>query len=228
MQTTRREGTERGGIGQGIYSLAELRLYLAFYAGPEVGDRALYWLETALNPVDHQTRKPDYSFSDLISLLVVSELVGLGMQPHRIQEAEGYLRDRSRTARPFVNQEIATDGKTLFIRSDVEEQMESANHGGGQQAHGRIIGPFLKRVSYTRTADADWAPAISWSPTDRIVLSPRVQFGEPVIDGTRVPTAAVAEIAAVAGVEETTCRLSITSVAARAALDFERRLEALR
>jgi uncharacterized protein (DUF433 family) len=225
--TTNREGTERGGIGQGIYSLSELKLYLAFHGTPADADRALYWLENALNPVEHRVRQPDYSFSDLVSLLVVRELVRLGMQPHHIKEAESYLRKCSHTARPFVNEDIATDGKDVFIRSAVGEQVESANHGGGQQAHGEVVGPYLKRVEYARTDVKDWAPAVAWWPTDLVVLNPRVQFGEPVVDGTRVPTSAVADLASAVGTDEAAVRLTIPVKKARAAVHFEQRLAAL-
>lgn len=224
QEATRREGKERGGLGQGIYSLAELRLYLAFHGAPEDGDRALYWLQHALNPVDHQAREPDYSFSDLVSLLVVRELVQLGMEPHDIREAEAYLRRQFSTARPFVNQEIATDGRAIFVKREVEDQVESANHGGGQQAHGEVLGPYLTRVHYRRTSARDWSPAASWSPMDGVVLDPAVQFGAPVVEGTRVPTAALADVAAAAGVDAASDRLGVAVERAEAAVSFERAL----
>lgn len=226
MQATTREGKERGGLGQGIYSLSELRLYLAFHGTPDDGDRALYWLQNALNPVDHRARQPDYSFSDLVSLLVVRELVDLGMEPHDIRDAERYLRKRFKTARPFVNQEIATDGKVVFIRSDVEDQVESANHGGGQQAHRKVVGPYLKRVRYVHTDAKDWTPAVAWSPSRGVVLNPAIQFGAPVIEGTRVPTSAVADIAGSAGVATASDRLGVRVEGAKAAVKFEQALAA--
>lgn len=226
QKATRREGTERGGLGQGIYSLSELRLYLAFYASPRAGDRALYWLETALNPVDHSTRQPDYSFSDLISLFVVSELVGHGMTPAAIKRAEAWMRKRFKTARPFVNEEIATDGQSVFLRSEHAEQVENANHGG-QQAHREIVGPYLRRVQYRGTDAPDWRPAVAWSPLRGVTLDPNLQFGEPVVEGTRVPTSAVAGIASVAGIREAANRLDIAVADAKAALRFERSMAAL-
>jgi len=232
MATTETHPTDsiRGQLGQGIYSLGELRLYLAYHGGPEAGDLALYWLTNALNPVAHASHEPDYSFSDLISLLVVRELVHLGVALHEIKEAEEYMRSRFKTDRPFVSEEVATDGETVFIRSEVQEQVERANlpksqRGGprrGQQAQRKVIGPYLHRVKYSD------GRAVTWSPSEDVVLDPAVQFGEPVIKGTRVPTAAVAAMAEAAGIGEVANRLGLKEASARRALKFESKLSALR
>jgi hypothetical protein len=211
----------RGQLGQGIYSLAELRLYLAYYGKPADGEYAMEWLGTVLNPVAHRLRQPDYSFSDLVSLFVVRELKVLGVKPGRIREAELYMRRRFGTDRPFVSEEVATDGKTVFVRSDVPEQVESANRGGGQQVDRKVIGPYLRRVNYSD----GWAS--SWSPADHVVLDPQVQFGEPVVTGTRILTSLVAEIAPRQGIDHTSAQLGIPVSATRSAVDFERRLAAL-
>jgi uncharacterized protein (DUF433 family) len=84
-----------------------------------------------------------------------------------------------------------------------------------------IIGPYLHRVRYAH------GEAAAWSPVDHVVLDPRVQFGEPVVDGTRVLTAIVAEVAERSDVEAAAGRLDIPVAAARSAVQFERRLGAL-
>lgn len=218
---TRHPESTRGQIGQGIYSLAELRLYLAYYGEPADGDLALYWLGTVLNPVAHRARHPDYSFSDLVSLFVVRELVRLGVPARRIRQAEEYMRGRFGIDRPFVNEEVATDGAEVFVRSDEPEQVESANRGGGQQAHREVIGPYLHRVHYSD------GTAASWSPADHVSLNPQVQFGEPVVDETRVPTSAVADLAGSIGITDAADCLGVPVEAAESAVRFERRLAAL-
>ena len=224
MQTlTPHTESTRGQLGQGIYSLAELRLYLSLYGKPEDGDSALYWLDHALNPVAHESRQPDYSFSDFISLLVVRELVGMGVRVGRIQEAERYGRRRFGLDRPYVTNEVMTDGSLVFFASDEERQVEVANRGGGQQVDRRAVAAYLRRVVYS----ADGL-AIAWQPVKHVVLRPGVQFGEPTVDGTRVPTSAVADVAEAAGVVEAAKRLGVTRTAAAAAVKFEHRLAALR
>jgi uncharacterized protein (DUF433 family) len=213
----------RGQIGQGIYSLGDLRTYLAYYAQDrETGDLALRWLSDALNPVDgHVAHRPDYAFDDLISLFVVRELRRLGVKPAAIREAEEYMRRTTGRERPFVHHEVMTDGRHVWMSGDVPDQVEAASGPRGQQAPRQLIAAYLKNVQYTDDI------ATTWAPTEHVLVSPLVQFGEPVIHGTRVPTASVAAIAGEAGVEIAASRLDIDPAAARAALRFERDLAAI-
>lgn len=229
VETNYTEST-RGEVGQGIYSLAELRTYVAYYADPSDAANVLQWLTGVLNPVGHRSRRPDYSFSDLISLFVVRELLRAGVRPATIRDAEAYMRRRFGVDRPFVSEEVATDGHRVFVRSDEPDQVEVAphevrpqpEHRGGQQVQRRVIGPYLHRVRY-----ADGL-ATAWSPIDEVVLDPRVQFGEPVLEGTRILTSVAAELAEHSDAEATAVRLDVRPSAVRSALKFERRLARLR
>ena len=227
----------RGQVGQGIYSLADLRLYLAYYGGKQAdGEPALHWLSHVLNPVAHRPRHPDYSFSDLISLFVVRELLRLGVRPSRIREAELYMRMRFGTDRPFVSEEVATDGESVFVRSDVPEQVETATQSGGQQVSRVVVTRYLGGQQVSRVVVARYlknvgyhrGEAVFWSPIDHVWLNPKVQFGEPVVADTRILTSTAAETTERYGASEAVARLAIPVSAARSALRFERRLAALR
>src|SRR4051794_28546060 len=111
--TSKTEST-RGELGQGIYSLAELKQYVALDAGPDAGEQVLPWLMDILLPVAHRSRRPDYSFSDLISLFVVRELRRAGVQPRAIRDAEAHFRKLWHTDRPFARESIATDGVDVY------------------------------------------------------------------------------------------------------------------
>jgi uncharacterized protein (DUF433 family) len=215
----------RGQLGQGIYSLADLRLYLAYYGDQRDGDRALYWLASALNPVAHRRRQPDYSFSDLISLFVVRELLRRNVKPARIRDAEARMRSISGADRPLVSEDIATDGEDVFFateRGHVESANESRKRRTGQQTSSIAIAPYLERIRYHDGS------ASSWSPADFVELDPRVQFGEPVVEGSRVPTSAVAGLALTSGLHKAAEWLDIPAESAEAALRFEQQLAALR
>ena len=219
--TSKTEST-RGEIGQGIYSLAELRLYVAFEAGREASEQVLAWLTDVLLPVAHTTRRPDYSFSDLISLFVVRELRRAGVQPRAIRDAEAHFRKLWKTDRPFARETIATDGVDVYpSRRDIADQLEAGNRGG-QQVMFEAVRDRLRNVRY----DDGWATA--WSPVPDVVLDPRVQFGEPVIDGTRVPTASIAGSVEAVGEGRTVQMFQLSADAVRSAVQFERRLSALR
>lgn len=214
--------SQRGQVGQGIYSLADLRAYLSLYAGkPGSGELALDWLGSALNPVAHRPRRPDYSFSDLISLFMVRELTKLGVRPVRIREAEDHMRAVTGSDRPFVSNEIVTDGHRVFFAHEVPDQVESASHGSGQQASRPVVELYARRVHY------DEGTAVRWCPIDGVVLDPAVQFGGPTVAGTRVPTATVAESAGAVGAERASEWLGLELSQVQAALSFERKLSAL-
>jgi uncharacterized protein (DUF433 family) len=214
----------RAELGLGIYSLDDLRTYVAFYAGePATGGLALTWLTEALNPVPgHVARRPDYAFSDLISLFVVRELRRFGVKLATIRQAEQHLRVTTGLERPFVHRKVMTDGRDVWIVGDEPGQVEAASGPRGQQASHVALEPYLKAVQYTDNVAATWVPA------EHILVSPHLQFGEPVVQGTRVPTAAVADIAAAAGLERAIARLGIDQAKAEAAVVFERQLAALR
>jgi uncharacterized protein (DUF433 family) len=214
----------RAELGLGIYSLEDLRTYLAYYAGdPAIGNLALTWLGEALNPVrGHVSRRPDYAFADLISLFVVRELRRLGVGPAKIRQAEHHLRMTTGLERPFVHREVMTDGRDVWIVGDERSQVEAASGPRGQQASQVALEAYLKPVQYTDNIAATWIPA------EHVLVSPQVQFGEPVVQGTRVPTEAVADIAAAAGAARAAARLDIDQARADAAIAFERRLAAFR
>lgn len=218
------ENPTRAELGLGIYSLEELRTYLAYYADDlAIGRLALTWLTEALNPVaGHVARRPDYAFADLISLFVVRELRRLGVQPARIREAEQHLQLVTGLERPFVHREVMTDGKEVWIPGDEPDQVEAASGSRGQQASRVALQACLKTVQYTDNVAATWTPA------EHVLVSPHVQFGEPVVHGTRVPTAAVADIAATTSAQRAAARLGIDQAKADAAIAFERHLAGLR
>jgi uncharacterized protein (DUF433 family) len=216
-------GLERGtDLGQGLYSLASLRAYLALSGEPKDGDYALDWLTDVLNPVGHNRWRPDYSFGDLISLFVVRELKRKGVKTGVIRDAECYLRKKWKTDRPFVSDEIKTDGCGVYVDDQLIAggQIESADKHG-QQVMREAVKEKLTHVRYVE------GTATNWAPMSHVVVDPRVQFGEPVIEGTRIPTEAVLDMTGYASVPEIATELGITQGQAKAALKFEHRLSAL-
>jgi uncharacterized protein (DUF433 family) len=210
----------RGTLGQGLYGLGQLEAFVALEGKAGDGRRVSYWLTEVLNPVEHQPYRPDYSFSDLISLMVVRKLRERGVRPIDIREAELYLRERLKTDRPFVSDRIKTDGCDVFLdKEQITGQLESANKRG-QQAMLDAVKDQLETVSYLS------GRAVLWTPGPSVEVDPEVQFGEPVVSGTRVPTSVVARVSQDLGVEHTARRFAIDTAAAKAAVAFERRLAA--
>ncbi|HEX5307812.1 MAG TPA: hypothetical protein VFW38_01900 [Solirubrobacteraceae bacterium] len=212
----------RGDLGRGLYGLRDLRAFLALSGLPQDAKQALPWLTHVLNPVAHRPKRYDYSFSDLISLFVVRELRKKGVELQTIRSAEQYLRVKWKTDRPFVSDQIQTDGRRVLVDDEVIAGQIEAADLHGQQVMRELIKDRLAHVHY------QGGNAESWTPAKGILVDPRVQFGEPVIEGTRLTTEAVAATAKRMGLEATTSHLAVPLDAAKIALKFEEKLAALR
>jgi uncharacterized protein (DUF433 family) len=202
----------------GVYGLPELRAFVALDGKPEDGKHVPAWLRSVLNPVLHRPWQADYSFSDLVSLFVVRELIRKGVKPHMIREAEAWMRETEKTDRPFVRDDIKTDGVEVFFRDErVPTQIEAASRKG-QQAMREPIKDKLVSVHYQSGS------AAFWMPVPGVVVDPRVQFGSPVVEGTRIPTDAVSGVARELGVERAVHRFDLPLALVESAIAFEDRI----
>ena len=96
---------------------------------------------------------------------------------------------------PLANQQFETDGLDLYLHH--LDQVLNASKGG-QQGMAELLKGYLRRIDrdpsgvpiklypLTRAADPDSQPRT-------VVIDPRVSFGRPVIAGTGIPTAVLAE-----------------------------------
>jgi uncharacterized protein (DUF433 family) len=76
--------------------------------------------------------------------------------------------------------------------------------------------------------DKDTQIAAYWRPSPDVLVDPRIQFGEPVVYGTRIPTAAIADATHYASLEEIGRQFDLAQTTVESALSFERQLAALR
>ncbi len=176
---------------RGLYGLREIRRYLAFRHERPLSDSAVArWAVAGLSVRSHTARHADYSFLDLISLLVVRDLVNLGLPLRAIRNAEAHLRERLGVERPFASINLTTDRVDIFYEAapTVVDQLTAANRGGQE-----VLVPAIRRA--LRGVRYDAGVAASWSPTRGIVLDPTIQFGEPCVSNTRITTTQLAELA---------------------------------
>lgn len=209
-------------LGRGLYGVTELAHYVAYQSHAKVrADDVARWLRSALNPVEHARRRPDYSFHDLVSLFVVRELVGAGVRPAAIRLAEIHLRGTLGIERPFAHVRVKTDGVNVLYEASpmIEDQLTAANRLG-QEVSVPTIATALRSVVFEHDV------AVRWMPDESIELDPAVQFGEPHIRGTRVLTEQIAELAKKASLEEVARWYELTLDAVESAVRFERRLAA--
>ena len=131
------------------------------------------------------------------------------------------MREQAGIDRPFVSEDIKTDGIEVFYRDEViPTQIEAASRKG-QQTMRELVKDKLTTVHYQK------GTAAYWMPMPGIVVDPRVQFGSPVVEGTRVPTGAVYGVTKQLGVEQAIHRFDLPIEHIKSAIAFEDRIASL-
>ena len=176
MMVEHRDDSSTRLCGAGIYDLTEAARLVG-----RAADTIARWVRGA--EALHRVRDAKIlNFLDLISLLVISELVRRRVPKPEIIRGGEYLSRQLDTSYPFAHKDIATAGAALFGKF--------GDWVGGQLAFQDAIREYLKPISY---GGDDLASA--WRPRPRILVNPAIQAGAPCIEGTRVPTLLLAELA---------------------------------
>lgn len=176
---------------QGIYEVPEAARYISatttILAAPLKQIRSrnlLHWIRAGLSSRD-LIAVPGHelliTFEDLISMRIIALLRAAGMSFKKIRAAEKTLRELTSYPRPFATEEIWTAHSHIF--AEFNQYIYAASK------FGQIAMDFLKEdlipvhgLTFSRRI------ASSWSPYPDIRLIPNIQFGQPCIDGTRIPT----------------------------------------
>lgn len=176
---TAHSATEPTLLGAGIYDLTEAARLVG-----RAADTIARWVRGA--EALHRVRDAKIlNFLDIISLLVISELVRRRVPKPEIRRGGKYLSRKLDTNYPFAHKEIVTAGAALFGKFGDWVDIGK----GGQLAFQVVIRKYLKPISY---GGDDLASA--WRPRPRILVNPAIQAGAPCIEGTRVPTLMIAEL----------------------------------
>jgi len=138
---------------------------------------------------------PALSFRNVVELHVLSAIRRRHkVQMRAVRRAIGFLRKQLGVKHPLADQQMATDGKDLFIEH--YGRLVSISQGG-QLVMRSVVETYLSRIErnpvgipirlfpFTRPRIED-APRL-------VVLDPRIQFGRPCIAGTGIPTSIIAE-----------------------------------
>lgn len=167
-------------------------------------------------------------FRDLLELRTVAQFVkhGVSLQVIRatIEVARTYLGNYPLQSRRFL-----TDGKRIFMEAvdQADGDTKLLDVRGRQFVFHSIIRPSLfEGIEYDKSGNA-----LRWFPMPRrklIVLDPQVQFGEPILAESAVPTDTLYQAYLAEGKDRTrVARLyCVTPREVGAAVDFEQRLAA--
>lgn len=156
------------------------------------GERKMF--KAVINPADPRTQ--GLSFSNLVEAYVLTAIrrerkIGLPT----IRKALAYLVERLGAKRPLLEEQFATKGAQLFVER-LGEIINLSRHGQIEMAD--LIQAYLERVErdpkglpiklypFTRSQPPREQPRT-------VVIDPRIAFGRPVVVGTAIPTAVLAE-----------------------------------
>ena len=166
----------------------------AWFTGQKHASGGKTKFRAVIKPAD--PRALSLSFSNLVEAYVLKAIrrerkIGLPT----IRRSLGYLTEKLGSERPLLNAQFATKGAELLVEH-LGEIINLSQHGQVEMTH--MIMAYLERVE----RDAKGVP-IKLYPFMRsqplreqprsVVIDPRVSFGRPVLAGTGIPTAVLAE-----------------------------------
>lgn len=167
------------------------------------------------------------TFLDLVELMFIKGLRDAGHSFPRIHEAHRVLSRLLKTEHPFALRSAFSDPAGIYVLLERENQGELLVElkGDGQIAMWSTLHRYLHQLEFDIDDLAQrWYPAGRATP---IVVDPRVSFGAPVVAGTRIETAAIAELYhGEDSIEEIAWLFDLELAQVNAAIEFERSLAA--
>lgn len=171
-----------------LYTLADVSRY-THVPLPTLMD----WRETGLIVPPDRSGVAPLSFVNLVEAHILRGFRRVHSVPMpRVRSAVRWLSAHYKTRHPLAELDLRTDGYSLFVEHLGRTVSASA---GGQIGLPGVIELFLKRIERdTFSAPVRFFPFTTYEqcPTT-IVMDPGVEFGRPVIVGTRIATVTILE-----------------------------------
>ena len=121
------------------------------------------------------------NFYVLIELYICFQLQELGVKPQRILESRKNIAIETNNPYPFATSKVLSDGKKIWY----EFKDAVVNADGTRQANfEKIIKDYIQKIDFGEDEQA-----VKFYPNGRessVVINPRNQFGQPIIEGTNV------------------------------------------
>lgn len=178
----------------GIYGISDVARYLRVTM-PRDKDLAIgspklrYWIRTGASSISDPffpTTKRLVTFQDVISMRMVTVLRAKGIPLPKVRDMETWMRRFFRTEWPFAFRPMWIYQSDVII--EFEKRLIAATRFG--QIAMDFIKEWLEEIDLDMTFDSDDI-ASTWKPRAGIRIDPNIQFGEPCIEGTSIPTRAI-------------------------------------
>ena len=128
----------------------------------------------------------EISFLDLIEVRVVAALRRADISLQAIRFAINFAKEKYGIERPLVSQSFKTDGSEILMEAiEGEDDLVSlSKKRPGQKVFKKIIFQSLNDLEYEDETAARWRPR----GFSTVVIDPRRQFGDPILDGSGLST----------------------------------------
>lgn len=215
-------------LGRGVYTVAGAASIIRAGEGYATARQLYYWTATGLLSAEPTKKSKSrtmaqclLSFDDLITLELVARFRRHRVALQQVRRFEHRLREAFPSlARPFANRVLFTDGVSIWAEwgeSEGRQLLELVGRRPGHYVWTDAIQSFAEMIEY----DEEGAAA-SWHLNRWVEVNPNVQFGEPVIRGTRVPVRTVAANLKVGTPEEVAEWYGLTRQQVEGAQDYLR------
>ena len=185
---------ETAKIGEGIYTISDMAEILML---PKRSVR--YWFSEYVRKEFPKISNYIYNFNSdvglfvnfksLMQLYVFNELKKRGFSKKKILTLYEVLSKKHKTKYPFAHEEainIITAGG-LLLYSENEMLLDSKN-----QIHIKeVLDSYLKKIDFQDGVVSKFYPL---GRDKSIVVNPEIQFGSPVLDGTRINADIIADL----------------------------------
>jgi uncharacterized protein (DUF433 family) len=128
----------------------------------------------------------ELSFADLIEVRVVKAFRNASVSLQAIRFAINFAQEKYNVERPLVNLEFRTDGTEILMKALEHdgEFVSLSRKRPGQKVFAEIVRQSLRDLEYHDGIAVRWRP----SGYKQVVIDPKRQFGQPVIDDYGVST----------------------------------------
>lgn len=169
-------------LGTGVYSFGEAARLIRRGQGGASPRQLRYWISTGLTP--RGSHPSLLSFPDLVSLELVSRFRYQGVSLQRVRKFEERLREEfPELDRPFATEIFFTDGVSIWAQFGDAESRLALEIVGRRKDHlcwTDAIQTFAHEVKYRGGF------AAAWTLGEYVEVNPEIQFGAPVVRGTRL------------------------------------------
>jgi uncharacterized protein (DUF433 family) len=175
-----------------VYTFSEAAAILGRGEDAVTSRQVYYWIRTGLTPPSLEALgRGVLSFHDLISLEIVRRFRARGVSLQKVRRVEERLRSvYEERERPLAYEVFFTDGASIWAKETGDLDPKLIEVAGKRPDHyvwTDSITTFAEEIEF----EGHSRRASSWTPAPWVSIDPDIQFGTPVVAGTRVPVRTV-------------------------------------